>query len=130
MAPEGSERPLTYREVELFKTTKKKPDYPTIYVDVEPRNSLEGHAEAIVDKKTKNKFDQADYEYQLMYIGITRFFLGGMSAVGRTKVDIEISYSVCRQDVLLVLIHLEQLIMLHDELGMKILELLFNLTYS
>ena len=91
-------------EVELFKTIKKKPDSPRFDVRVHTRKFLEEHSKATVVKTTRDNTDQSDLENKLMDIGITRVSLGGISAVGRTNVNIEITDQ-----------EHEQIASLHDE---------------
>ena len=102
---------------ELFKTTTKKQYSPSIDVNKKPRNILERHAKAIVVKKTKDNTDQADLKNKLIVV-VTRISLGGISAVGRSKVDKKITAEE-DIDVLMVLFHLEQTASLHDAQMMK-----------
>ena len=65
-------------------------------------------------KKARNKTGQVDLKEKWMGIGTTRLYLGGISAVGRTKVDKNIT-AQGHTEVLMVLFHLEQTVSLHDE---------------
>ena len=64
-------------------------------------------------KKARDSTIQGDLMNKLMG-DITRFSLGGISAVGRTKVDKRITAQE-HTEVLMVFFHLEQILGLHDE---------------
>ena len=90
-------------EVEHFKITEKKPISPTIDVNVRPMNIPERQAIAIVVKKTRDNTDHGDLELIsdqnklarvldiMKKVAIVKELFGGTSAVGRNKVDKEIT---------------------------------------